>query len=403
LILIVNPNNRLNSPFAAIEPPLWAGLITSDFIRRGYRSHILDAEASNLSLDQTVVAIRYFKPSQVIVVVMGNNPSVSSTPKMSITKRLVEAIKGDFPTSVTGLHPSALPEQTTKELGVPVLKGKIFDGTPSMPWAYINPDSYRSHNWHCLDGSPRRPYGVVYTSLGCPFSCSFCNIHALYGSRDVWYREPQAVLEEIDELVKRGVRNIKLWDELFTLNTKHVVELCSLLTERQYDLNIWAYARVDRVSRPLLELLRQAGIKWLAYGFESSHPNDVNKRATVQEARDATEMTHRADISIIGNFLFGLGCDEETLEFAKSLELEYVNFYDIKPYPGSDMYKDGTDWGEYSQYKNSQSFRDKAFEGFFTDERYLHRTESKFGAQAVEHIQKMLKFGKPLEVSTHTN
>jgi len=397
--LLVNPNNRLNSPLAAIEPPVWAGLIASDLMHKGETVDILDAEASSLSVEQSVQAIRMSNPKRVIVVVMGNNPSVSSTPKIVVTKKLVEVIRNDFPTFVTGLHPSALPEQTEKELGVKVLKSKIFDGTPSMPWELLNLWNYRTSTWHCLDGSSRSPYGATYTSLGCPFNCSFCNIHTLYGSRRVWYREPSDVAAEIDVLVQQHrVKNIKLWDELFTLNTEHVTELCNLLVERNYNLNIWAYARTGRVSRPLLELMRKAGIKWLAYGFESSCDKalgEVHKRATIQETLDAVKMTHLAGINIIGNFLFGLDYDEETLDFAKSLELEYVNFYDVKPYPGSDIYNGNTDWKFYSQYSNSHSFRDEAFVSFFTDERYLRRIERRFGAQAVEQIEAMLKAGRP--------
>jgi len=41
---------------------------------------------------------------------------------------------------------------------------------------------YRAHNWHCLDGSPRQPYASVYTTLGCPYHCSFCCIQAPFKS-----------------------------------------------------------------------------------------------------------------------------------------------------------------------------------------------------------------------------
>jgi len=396
--LVVNPNNKLSGPFTAIEPPLWAGLIANGLMHKGEDVDILDAEAFGLNMEQTVRAIEALKPRRVIVVVMGNNPSVSSTPKMPATKELVRLIRDGFPTFVTGLHPSALPEQTERELGVSVLKGKIFDGTPPMPWAYLDPHNYRAHNWHCLDGSPRTPYASTYTSLGCPFNCNFCNIHTLYGSRQVWCREPLDVVREIEELVQRGVRNIKFWDELFTLNTKRVTELCNLLIERNYDLNIWTYARADKVNRSLLEIMRKAGIKWLAYGFESGCDKgltEVHKRTTLQKARDAVKMTHLADISILGNFLFGLGYDEETLEFSKSLELDFVNYYDVKPYPGSDIYNGNTDWKSYSQYDDGHTFRDNAFTSFFTDEKYLQRIKNRFGTQANDQINTMLEAGRP--------
>jgi len=403
--VIVNPNNRILSPFAAIEPPLWLGLIATHYRTKGKEVAIVDAEALDLTVEQTAEAIRKLCPKEVIVVVAGNNPSVSSTPKMVVTRKLVELLKDNVPTLVTGLHPSALPKETEEELGVKVMAGKVFDGTPNMPWDLLNPHNYRAHNWHCLNGSLRQPYGVTYTSLGCPFSCSFCNIHALYGgSHKVWYRSGSEVVKEIDTLAERyKVHNIKFWDELFTLNPKHVDTICDLLIERNYDLNIWAYARADCVSKHLLRKMRKAGIKWLAYGFESGSDSCltvVNKKASIHDAREVVCLTHDADINIIGNFIYGLGYDEETLAFAKSLELEYVNFYEVKPYPGSSLYKKDTNWNTYSQFGDEHTFRDDAFISFFGDGEYLQRIKRKFGPQVVEHINKVLEFGKPQALST---
>lgn len=394
-VVVANPNAAVLSPFAAIEPPLWAGLIANDLQQKGERVAILDAEAMGWTSEETVAQIKELNPKRVIIVAMGSNPSASSTPKMPITKKLVSQL--DFPVEVTGLHPSALPQETSEELGVAVLPGKIFEQTPDMPWDMLPMHLYRAHFWHCLDGSARQPYGVVYTSLGCPFSCSFCNIHALYGGHQVWYRNPIAVVQEIDTLVNNfGIRNIKFWDELFTLNQNHVEEICNLLIGRNYDLNIWAYARTDRVNPRLLALMKRVGINWLAYGFEGCRDADliqINKKTTIQNAKDAVKITHEEGINIIGNFLFGLPGDEQTLEFAQSLELEFVNFYEIKPYPGSALYNQEK-WHNYSQFPPS-TIRDRAFNAFFTDPIYLNRIGKKFGQQAVESIDAMIKLGKP--------
>lgn len=408
-ILLVNPNNRIVSPFAGVEPPLWAGLIASHYKQQGSRVAILDAEANDFTVEQTVEAIKDTNPRMIIIVVMGNNPSASSTPKMLVTKKLVEQLKG-YNIAVTGLHPSALPYETEEELGVPVLKGKAFDGMPSIPWELLPMDKYIAHNWHCLDGSPRSPYVSVYTSLGCPYSCEFCNIHALYGGKhQVWYREPIEVAREIDLLVEKyKVKNIKLWDECFSINPKHIEDICNLLIDRNYNLNVWAYARVDTVTTEMLKKMRQAGIKWVCYGFEAGSDSVLsksNKKANKIQAQTAVKITHYAGINTLGNFMFGLPGDtkktmQETLDFAKSLEIEYANFYTAMPYPGSKPYKDSKDWANYSQWRKSYSkadkFRDKAFIGYFTDPSYQARIKDKFGTQAIEHIGKMLKFGKPV-------
>jgi len=39
-----------------------------------------------------------------------------------------------------------------------------------------------THNWHCLGGRERQPYAALYTTLGCPYHCSFCCIQAPFKS-----------------------------------------------------------------------------------------------------------------------------------------------------------------------------------------------------------------------------
>jgi len=409
-VVLVNPNNRLNSPFAAIEPPLWLGLCASDLKSQHKEVAVIDAEAMNYTINQTSKAIRELNPKKVIIVVMGNNPSISSTPKMLVTRQLVDSII-DLDVSVTGLHPSALPKQTMQYLGVDVMIGKPFIGCPDIPFNLFPMNQYRAHFWHCLDGSDTKPYASVYSSLNCPFVCDFCNVHTLYGNRKVLYRDIRNLMRELAILHDvYKVRNIKMWDEMFTLNKERVKSLCYQLIQANYGFNIWAYARVDSVDPELLKLMKKAGINWLAYGFESGSDKilgEAHKKASVQKARDVVKITHDAGINIIGNIMFGLPQDDietmrETLDFAKSLDLEFVNMYACEPMPGSELYK-GQDWTKFGQYTDSETeakrFTGLAFNEFFNDQKYLDHIRNKFGEQSVTTIKAMLKLGKPLYVS----
>ena len=49
---------------------------------------------------------------------------------------------------------------------------------PALAWDLLPMGTYRAHNWHCLDGRDRQPYAALYTTLGCPYHCSFCCIQA---------------------------------------------------------------------------------------------------------------------------------------------------------------------------------------------------------------------------------
>ncbi|MEZ4752548.1 MAG: radical SAM protein [Bdellovibrionota bacterium] len=155
---------------------------------------------------------------------------------------------------------------------------------PGVAWDLLPMDRYRCHNWHAFekDIHNRKPYVSMHTSLGCPFKCSFCCINAPFGKPSYRMWSPAAVVKEIDLLYSEyGVRNIKFVDEMFVLNKEHVMGLCDLLIERDYNLNIWAYARVDTVRDEFLDKLKRAGFRWLALGIESGskHVRDgVEKR-----------------------------------------------------------------------------------------------------------------------------
>lgn len=382
-VIIVNPNNRNPSPTSAIEPPIWCAYYADYY----HDTTILDAEMEGLTVAETDERIG---ESPAILVAMGANPSVSSTPKMDVVERLMAGHPWRLP---VGLHPNATSQ------AFPL-------GDASPQWDGVDFSKYRPHNWHLFTSNGGN-YGVVYTSFGCPFNCSYCNIHSLYGTRKVEFRDPQKVIEEIGYLVDRGVRDLKIADELFVLNQKHVNKICDLIIEKDWGLNIWAYARVDTVTPEILKKLKRAGVNWLAYGFESACErvrDGVNKH---QDPDEAIRITREAGINIIGNFIFGLPDDdlesmEETLDWAKEQNFEYVNFYCAQAYPGSELYSGNTDWDSYDQmgdlkpletkYLTSEEvlkFRDKAFREYFNREDYL-RMISKFGV--VDQIHKMLEW-----------
>lgn len=386
-MILINPkSSNLPSELKGIEPPVWCAMLAKDGDR------IYDSEVS------PYIDIEH--SDEVLIVVMGNNPSVSSTPKMPIALKLKEDLEGiGHCVKITGLHPMATGE-ATYQIPPPSELVKI----KRAKWGLLDMSKYRAHNWHCLhDLDSRGNYTSLYTSFGCPYDCSYCNIHTMYKGRKVYYRNPQDVIDEIGFLVKEyGVRNIKFCDELFTLNHKHIETICGGI--KDYNLNIWAYARVGSVNPSLLKTMKEAGINWLCYGFESGNLGVRQKVAKdYGDIYDTVFKTKRAGINIIGNFMFGLPNDTldtmcETYSLASSLNCEWANFYCTMAYPGSRIYKgENTDWDSYNQYGNLavpmwiRDFRDKAFKDYFSSPRYLTMIKEKFGDKAVEHIKDMLE------------
>jgi len=456
----------LSKEISAIEPPFWAAL-TAGFIRNNnFKVDILDANALNLDLKETAEEIAKRNPYLTNIVVFGQQPAASTQLMDNVGKLCTEIkkVNKDLKVILTGLHPSALPEETLSEedcdfvgqgegfytlLGL--LKKQELENIPGLwyrkngeiksneraknienlaetlhdvAWDLLPMDKYRAHNHHSLgDFENRSRYASISTSFGCPFQCTFCSIHATFGERKIRYFDPEWVLRQIDILVKEyNVKYLKIIDELFVFNPKHFLPICEGLIGRNYDLNIWTYARVDTVKGDYLKKLRAAGFKWFCLGIESANQHvrgDVSKGSFGDiDIREIVKKIKDADINILGNFMFGLPEDDiesmkETLDLAVELNCEFINFYTAMAYPGSLLYinaiKSNTKlpdtWNGFSQHsydclplhtnkissKDVLKFRDYAFNTYFKNKKYLDMVEHKFGIDAKEHIIEMNK------------
>jgi anaerobic magnesium-protoporphyrin IX monomethyl ester cyclase len=234
----------------------------------------------------------------------------------------------------------------------------------------------------------------------------------------MWERE--TVIKEIDFLVENfGVKNIKFVDEMFVLNKRHVHGICDLLKTRDYEVNIWAYARVDSVQDEFLDGLKAAGVNWLCLGIESAsdHVRDgALKKYGNDDIIDVARRIQGAGINIIGNYIFGLPDDnvprmQQTLDLALELNCEFANFYSAMAYPGSQLYDSAIagglelpdTWQDFSQHGYNAKplsndhcsaadileFRDQAFDTYFTHQPYLDLVNNKFGPDVVDHIERM--------------
>ncbi|GIW78357.1 MAG: hypothetical protein KatS3mg105_0164 [Gemmatales bacterium] len=483
-LVLINPNSRrqvyqsLGNDLAAVENPVWAGLMATFCRRRGLSVAILDAEAEQWSAETVAEIVRDLNPVLAAVVVYGHQPS-ASTQNMTGAGRVCTAIKKltpEQPTLLLGGHVAALPAQTLEEESadfvaagegldtlvslVEALKAKerdiskvpglyyrmagriertvdrpllrnLDEEMPGIAWDLLPMPKYRAHNWHCLQETSRQPYAALYTTLGCPFRCSFCCIQAPFKSGEraaglhpsansYRFWSPRRILDEIDLLVQKfGVRHIKIADEMFVLNQRHVQAICDGLIERDYGLNLWAYTRVDTIKNGLLEKLKAAGFNWLAVGIEAGAArvrDNVDKSFDQEEVFRTIADIRAAGINIIGNYIFGLPEDDAdtmqaTLDLAIELNCEFANFYSAMAYPGSPLYEMAkragvplpAQWTGYSQHSRDclplptrhlparevLRFRDQAFLAYYTNDRYLDMIARRFGPAAVAQIRSM--------------
>lgn len=474
----------------AIEPPAMARWIASYLLRRNCSVALIDMLGRELNFEEAAREISGLDPYLVVMMVYGSNPS-ASTWNMPPARKFCEKIKNlrqNLPIMMTGTHPAALPERTLREEPIDfvcdgegpitiydllqVLKSngdlgcvsglwywaedrpthtkpafliQNLDEEPAgitQAWELMPPPMYVAHDWHAFyqPVEARIPYANLITTLGCPFHCRFCCIQAPFKSGEAaldWKLErnsyrmwsPQLLIKEIEYLVERwSVRHIKIPDEMFLLNLRHVLILADLIYERYGDqLNFWAYGRIDTAKPQFLERLRRAGFRWLAYGIEAAEStvrDNQDKDFSDKEIVKIVRMTEEAGINVAANYIFGLPGDtrasmQKTLDLAIYLNTPFANFYWAMAIPGSQLYLDakkkglrlpddpgGSGWIGYAQYSYEAwplptdnltsaeilEFTDKARQIYYARPEFLEMLRNKpaFGKPAVETVVEML-------------
>ena len=490
-ILFVHPNasekiyQGLAKNNAAIEPPIWAAMLANSVRTKGHRPEILDAEVEGLDYFSAAKRITEYKAKIVCFVVYGQQPSASSQNMegATATARELKDLAPDTFVVFVGGHVAALPLETMKKetfidavcqnegvytlhallslskLNPTELKrvpGLVYrDGDniimnesspivaredlehelPGMAWDLLpSLNRYRTAGWHSWsNNTEKQPFAAIYTSLGCPYKCSFCMINIInrtkqgpnVSSEDSnsfrWW-SPEFIIKQFDHIAAQGVRNVKIADELFVLNPNHFGKICDLIIERGYDFNIWAYSRVDTCKPKYLEKLAKAGVKWLGLGIENPN-NELRKeihKDGFQEVKvlDLINNIRDAGINIGGNYIFGLPFDtkesmQATLDFALENPTEMTNMYSAMAYPGSPLHNQarlfGTElpstYSGYSQHSYDTlnlsnenltsaeilAFRDKAFDTYHASPKYMELVKDKFGDKAVNELNETKK------------
>lgn len=192
------------------------------------------------------------------------------------------------------------------------------------------------------------PYAPMITSRGCPYSCAYCSKGGL-GNK---YRAQSSrrVVNEMQYLNRRlGIKEIAFFDDVFTLNRNRIHDICADLESRRSLFKVhWScITRVDLVDLKLLKHMKKAGCYAIAFGIESGSQmmlDKMNKKVTIEQIEDAVDAAKTAGMDVLGYFMFGYPGEtvetiELTMNFARKLPLDYVQFSPVVPFPGTDLHE----------------------------------------------------------------
>jgi radical SAM superfamily enzyme YgiQ (UPF0313 family) len=193
--------------------------------------------------------------------------------------------------------------------------------------------------------------GSVQFSSGCPFTCEFCDIPALYG-RNPRLKTPQQIVRELDLLADGGCVSVYFVDDNFIGNPKATADLLPHLIEwqkvRDGQVRLSCEATLNMSTHTkILEQMREAFFTNVFFGIETPEPRALKAMKKGQNLRtpilDALAAVNKYGIEAAAGIIMGLDTDtEETpqaiIDFARDSNIPIMTVNILYALPNTALY-----------------------------------------------------------------
>jgi hopanoid biosynthesis associated radical SAM protein HpnJ len=337
-------------------------------------ARLLDGPSHHVSGEET---IKIAKDYEFLVL-------FTSTPGFPGDILLARAIKQANPKikiAFVGPHVTVLPEKSLRDCPeidficrkefdysvVDYAKGKPLADIPGVSFlkdgkVVHNPDAPQIEN---LDALPHvteiykrdlniknynvpfllHPYVSLYTTRGCPAQCTFCLWPQTLSGHPWRKRSTDDVAAEMAKAKQLwpDVKEFFFDDDTFNIQKARTVELCAKL--KPLGLT-WSCTSRVTTDFETLKAMKEAGCRLLIVGYESGDQQilkNIKKGATVERARQFTKDCHKLGLVVHGDFILGLPGEthetiNNTIAFAKELDVETIQVSVAHAYPGTELY-----------------------------------------------------------------
>ena len=187
--------------------------------------------------------------------------------------------------------------------------------------------------------------------MGCIFCCSKQIFVRRYRTRS-----KDSLIKEIKHYIEKfGVKELHIMDDVFTLNKERTLEICRAIQDGGFNLSL-SFAngiRADSVDEEVLRALKDTGFEDLGFGVETGDEKileSIKKSTTKDSMRRAFKMAKRFGFNTWGFFIIGLPGEtkatiKKTISFAIELDPDFAKFLILKPFPGSEVFKNLNECG----------------------------------------------------------
>ena len=388
-ILLTQPNYAWLSKRTWQFPPYTLCLLKA-VIKDRADTIVFDPNFNNLSEDETKSFLQNTKPDLVGV-------SSISTEYLNVTRHMIALIRGCLPEAVIvlgGVIPTVMIEEAMKDRNVdywimgegersfpllidnlrksskklshisglaywqdnmPILnKMEFIDDLDEVPFpdysdmTGVTLHDYGNIKFKYAPGLLARQYpsAVTITSRGCPYKCIFCAGKTVSGAK-MRFRSADNVLEEIDILYKKGIREVIFLDDHFLANRDRALKIMNGIIKKYTGLT-WKCVNVTAwlLDEEILQLMYKSGCTHITVSIESGNQNVlkniIKKPIRLDTIPAKLDIAKSIGFDVIANFVFGFPGEKweqirDTFRYAEKLNVDIVNFHIATPLPKTEL------------------------------------------------------------------
>lgn len=196
---------------------------------------------------------------------------------------------------------------------------------------------------------PKKPFLTIQASRGCPFACEFCPYLVQQGI-PLRRKKNELIIEEIENLVENfSIRSLLFRDITWSMHKKETKELCRMLIEKDFNLEIGVETRADTLDAELIDLMRQAKVRVVNLGIESPSDEILQSSGRRPIKENKLEMVldrlNKASIEVQAFYILGLIDDtvksmRKTIFYSFKLNTFTAQFCVLTPFPGTKTFHD---------------------------------------------------------------
>ena len=367
-VLLVNPPSR--GEWKGIRPHIGLGYIAEHLVKNGieydvldmnlgYRFKHLQKKIETFEPDivgMSLLTLEYKKFYELISIIKANNPglkTVAGGPHVTLFKQQVMNECADIDYGVLFEGEETLVELCKGELPEDQIKGLMSRSNGSVVYPgdrefLADLDKLSFPKYEKFELKKYIPEVEIYSTRGCPHECIFCTNRIISPCFRV--RSPHHVVDEMEYWYNKGYRQYNFDDDNFNKEMDRVYQICDEI-ERRNLKNLFIRCsngiRADKTDMKLLTRMKEVGFNYIAFGADAGN----NKMLTLNKKGEKIEDIDRAlkNASELGynlKLLFVVGTPGETWEdveddvrLALKYPLQDVHFYNIIPYPGTELYE----------------------------------------------------------------